>query len=278
MWQLYDYYLRPNAAYYFARRAAEPLHPQLDLRDLSCWIINHNPKKMSNLLFQADLFNLKGEKIWSRQEKVEVFGQSQKKLWLVERPQIEFSQVSFCLLRLYSLVSEEKENDSYLERNCFFRSNLIKGPSHFETEDSFNLMPFSEPVNRQSLQNYPQAKLLAENYYWLSPGDDFRPLQNLPRIKIQAEMKAITSTFGQAKFRHKFNQAEKVGTWKIYLHNPTKNLAFFIHLTLVDDNGHEIVPAFWDDNFFLLLPGESKEIYVRALISTFKKPKSSLSS
>lgn len=273
MWQLYDYYLRPNAAYYFVRRACEPLHPQLDLRDLSCWIINQNPEKRSNLLLQAELFNLEGEKIWSRQEKLEVFGQSKKKLWFVELPPVKFSQPSFCLLRLYSLISEEKEKDSHLDRNFFLRTNLVEGRSLLKIKDPFSQSPFIEPANYRLIQDHPKAKLIAENYYWLSPEDDFRALQNLPRIKIQAEMKEITSSFEQAEFDSKFNQAEKIGIWKISLHNPTKNLAFFVHLALVDDKGNEILPSFWDDNFFLLPPAESKEIYVKALISTLKRQK-----
>jgi hypothetical protein len=45
--------------------------------------------------------------------------------------------------------------------------------------------------------------------------------------------------------------------------NPTKTLAFMVHLRLVQSAGEDIVPAFFDDNFVSLLPGESRMIGVR---------------
>lgn len=265
MWQLYDYYLRPNAAYYFVRRANEPLHPQLDLRDLSCWIINQTPEKRANLILQADLYNLEGKKIGSHFEQVEVEGRSAKKIW-----QINLTQTGFCLLKLYSF---EPKINIYFNSNPSFQplsqgyDRLLTSPFIINQIDS--LKREKQTINRL----YPQAKLIALNYYWLSPEDDFRCLQNLPRIKIQAKMKEITPSFEKAQFAHKFNQVNCGRSWKIHLHNPTRNLAFFIHLALVDEEGEEILPSFWEDNFFLLPPGDFREVYVWTLISPLKKKK-----
>jgi hypothetical protein len=35
IWQLYDWYLRPHAGYYFAKKANESIHIQLNLDDMS---------------------------------------------------------------------------------------------------------------------------------------------------------------------------------------------------------------------------------------------------
>jgi hypothetical protein len=40
VWQLYDWYLRPNAGYYFVKRACESLHIQLNIVDGSVWAVN----------------------------------------------------------------------------------------------------------------------------------------------------------------------------------------------------------------------------------------------
>ncbi len=40
VWQIYDWYLRPHAGYYFAKRACEPLHIQLNIVDGSVWAVN----------------------------------------------------------------------------------------------------------------------------------------------------------------------------------------------------------------------------------------------
>ena len=40
-------------------------------------------------------------------------------------------------------------------------------------------------------------------------------------------------------------------------------LAFQVHLKLVDaESGDELLPVFWDDNYFELLPGETRAIRV----------------
>lgn len=46
---------------------------------------------------------------------------------------------------------------------------------------------------------------------------------------------------------------------RVQIHNPSKNLAFQIHLSVVDEkSGEEILPVLWDDNYFSLIPGESR--------------------
>jgi exo-1,4-beta-D-glucosaminidase len=53
-------------------------------------------------------------------------------------------------------------------------------------------------------------------------------------------------------------QGEEV---RVQIHNPSKNLAFQIHLSVVDQkNGEEILPVLWEDNYFSLLPGESRAV------------------
>jgi exo-1,4-beta-D-glucosaminidase len=48
-WQIYDWYLRPNAGYYFAKRACEPLHIQLNPIDGSVWAVNATREDRQNL-------------------------------------------------------------------------------------------------------------------------------------------------------------------------------------------------------------------------------------
>jgi exo-1,4-beta-D-glucosaminidase len=48
---------------------------------------------------------------------------------------------------------------------------------------------------------------------------------------------------------------------QVRIHNPSRNLAFQVHLNLVDaESGEEILPILWDDNYISLLPGESRSV------------------
>jgi len=43
--------------------------------------------------------------------------------------------------------------------------------------------------------------------------------------------------------------------------NPTRDLAFMVHLEVnKGQGGEEILPILWEDNYFSLLPGERREV------------------
>ena len=45
------------------------------------------------------------------------------------------------------------------------------------------------------------------------------------------------------------------------IENPTRNLAFFVHLRVTrGQTGEDVLPIRWDDNYFELMPGEMREI------------------
>jgi hypothetical protein len=56
-WQIYDWYLMPNAGYYFMKKACEPVHIQLNLSNNKVTVINRTYKPAPNLTAQADLFS-----------------------------------------------------------------------------------------------------------------------------------------------------------------------------------------------------------------------------
>ncbi|MGQ9472180.1 MAG: glycoside hydrolase family 2 protein [Candidatus Aminicenantales bacterium] len=254
MWQLYDYYLQPNAAFYFARRAAEPIHPQLDLRDGTVWVVNNQLLPAKNLWLTADLYDLNGGKIWNKQEVIEVAGRRELKLWPVN-----FRQTSILVLRL--LAGREEKMTT---RSSWPGDHL--GLSQLASKAKAGFLGAGGP---EALTYSPErGHLLAENYYWLSPDNNFTALQNLPRIRLQVEMEEI-------KLPDKDSSAE---LWpemprrgfKIKIHNPTTTIAFFVFFTLFTKKDEIILPCLWDDNFLLLLPRESREVKVRVLAPPLK--------
>ncbi len=60
-------------------------------------------------------------------------------------------------------------------------------------------------------------------------------------------------------FRQK--QGEEI---RVRIHNPSRNLAFPIHLSLVDaKSGEEVLPVLWENNYISLLPGEARTVSAR---------------
>jgi len=93
------------------------------------------------------------------------------------------------------------------------------------------------------------GKRISDNLYWLpaQKGGSLRALHSLPPVKLQATCKIEA------------RGALKIARVKVT--NPTEQIAFFVQLALTwGRDGEEILPVLWEDNYFSLLPGESREV------------------
>jgi exo-1,4-beta-D-glucosaminidase len=92
--------------------------------------------------------------------------------------------------------------------------------------------------------------LLSDNFYWLplsKNSNDLARLKDLPPARLSASY-----------------QIERQGAQclaRVRVENPTGRLAFFVHLVLTKGPfGEEVVPVLWEDNYFSLLPGDSRQL------------------
>lgn len=96
------------------------------------------------------------------------------------------------------------------------------------------------------------GRIVSDNFYWLSSQSpaDFKPLAKLPLVKLDASLAVLS--LGEEN------------VYRVKVTNPTDHLALSVHLALTKSrHGEEILPVFWDDNYFSLLPGETREITAR---------------
>ena len=85
---------------------------------------------------------------------------------------------------------------------------------------------------------------------------DFTGLMQLPKVEL--------------KYSSQSEVSGDVGTTHVTVENPTRSLAFFVHLKLEDGlpeydeeqkfHDKEVLPLLWDDNDFSLMPGEKREV------------------
>jgi exo-1,4-beta-D-glucosaminidase len=113
------------------------------------------------------------------------------------------------------------------------------------------------------------GELVSTNFYWLSSKQDvldfsksewyytpqtdfadFTALQDLPKAKLKAFYSVNAEKNDVAAF--------------VTVENPGTGLALAVRLRLLKGkDGGEILPAFWDDNYFSLLPSEKRTVAVR---------------
>jgi hypothetical protein len=110
------------------------------------------------------------------------------------------------------------------------------------------LPPALTPVYFVKLVLRSGSEPVSENFYWapLQNGDCIS-LNQLPRVSLQAS----------ARRDHRDNSiAARIA-------NPTSSVAVAVRLKVVDSNtGERLLPAMYQDNYFSLLPGESRQIAI----------------
>jgi hypothetical protein len=96
------------------------------------------------------------------------------------------------------------------------------------------------------------GKLLSENFYWHAKEEhDLQQLNSLPQVELKGKLHSEHSAHGMV--------------WKGRITNPGNAPAIEVRLTLRDaKTGDRILPVYYDDNYFSLLPGESKEFRIES--------------
>ncbi len=226
IWHLYDWYLRPGGSYYGVKHACEPLHVQYSYDDRSVVVVNSYYQAFPNLKVTAKVYNLDMTEKYSKQATLAVGEDSSTRVFTL--PEMEgLSGMYFVDLRL--------ENGEHLESRNFYWL-----PNQAETVD---------------FENEPESGVWAPTKTFA----DYTALNSLPAVDL--DVKAEKKTEGAQE------------TMTVTLHNPSRALAFAIRLKVkkigknitgahwyenhVDD---EVLPSLWEDNYFAMLPGETRQV------------------
>ncbi|WLT30907.1 discoidin domain-containing protein [Geothrix sp. PMB-07] len=86
VWQTYDYYLEPTAAYFGAKKACEPLHIQWHESSDRIQVVNTGANDHKGLSARAQLYRFDGTLVWEKMAHVDSTEDSTQDLFAVERP------------------------------------------------------------------------------------------------------------------------------------------------------------------------------------------------
>jgi exo-1,4-beta-D-glucosaminidase len=114
----------------------------------------------------------------------------------------------------------------------------------------------------------PAGKRISSNFYWLSTRDDeldwektewyYTPVKSHADLTELADLPRTTLEISK-----RFEDTEAEGVAFVEVENTGSALAFQVRLKALDPaSGEEILPVFWDDNYFALFPGEKREVRV----------------
>ena len=189
VWQTYDYYLEPTAAYYGVKHACEPLHVQLNPVTNQVEVINHSAGDQTGMV-TATAYGLGGNLLWSRE------------------------------------MPYELKDDQFLD------AMTIEVPQHFEGVYFLRLTLTGK-----------DGKLMSQNDYVQSLGtEDRKQLRTMPDAVVTATA-ATDRTHAQ-----------------VTVSNTGNVPAVMLRLNLKGDDGEQILPVIYSDNYIHLMSGESRTL------------------
>lgn len=131
LWQLYDWYLCQNAAYYYAQKAMEPVHIQMNANNYMISVINTRHVNLDSLLVHVEVVDFNMKTVAFRSEIVSVGADMYKEIFSI--PQVShITPVYFVKLEL------KKKDGTLLSGNTYWLSS--------ESKPDFSSLSNLEPV------------------------------------------------------------------------------------------------------------------------------------
>ena len=107
------------------------------------------------------------------------------------------------------------------------------------------------------------GKLVSHNLYWLAATDaGYRALDRMAQAKVTATAHTLPSN----------NPSIGDRTLEVTLKNTGPIPSLQTKLTLEDDGGQQILPAYYTDNYVSLLPGETETLHIQIPETTSHQP------
>ncbi len=100
IWQIYDWYLEPNAGYYFMQNSCEPVHVQLNSLDYTVTVLNRTYQPVSNLTVEADVFGIDSKPLFHQTAKVNLSVSDVKESFSLAKILADAKGVNFVVLNL----------------------------------------------------------------------------------------------------------------------------------------------------------------------------------
>jgi hypothetical protein len=113
VWQVYDWFLMPNAGYYFMQNACETVHIQLNLNDLKVLAINRTYQVISGLIAQVDLFSLDSKLLFHEEKNISLSATDVKEATSLSSVLTGTKGVNFVVLNLKNTTGRVISHNAY---------------------------------------------------------------------------------------------------------------------------------------------------------------------
>jgi exo-1,4-beta-D-glucosaminidase len=221
IWHLYDYYLRPGAAYFAAKVACEPVHLLYSYDNHSIVLVNETNGPIEGLTASAKIYDINSKLVHMSIGPASVKANSTAIAFTL--PEVKDLSTTY-FLRLMLRDADQRP----MRLNSYWLSTKPDVMGENGGDNSWNMTPVVSYADYTGLDKLPEVKLTTEGF-----------------------------------------AAAGAGPWQtasISVKNESDAIAMMVRAKLTRGvGGEEILPVYWDDNYFMLLPGESTRVRASCL-------------
>jgi len=206
IWQVYDWYLEPNAGYYFMQNACEPVHLQFSQDKQIVTVVNRSYSPVKNLTVESNVYSVNSKLIDQQTKVVNIKEESVKGIFPLSKILSQNKDVSFVVLRLKDETGKVVSGNTYwLSPDDNFKSmsgmkkaqikarivNKEQNGSHCKwtlelTNPTQQLAFFIRPMLMSDGQEVLPS-LWSSNYITLKPDESFTLTVNAPVKNMDME-------------------------------------------------------------------------------------------
>ncbi len=204
VWQVYDWYLEPNAGYYFMQNSCEPVHIQLNPLDYVVSAINRTYRAVPNLTVEADVYGLDSKVLSHQSAKVSLGVSDVKESFSLSNVLVASKDVNFVVLNLKDaggkVISHNvywlSADNNYTSLQSMPRTEVattilkkeqIKSETVWSVKFTNNSKKLAFFINPRLMNNEEEIlpAFWTSNYFSLAPGESIA-------AKVSASTAALT--------------------------------------------------------------------------------------
>ncbi len=210
VWQVYDWFLMPNAGYYFMQNACEPVHIQLNPSNLKVLAINRTYHTIPGLIAQVDIFGMDSKSIFHEEKNVILSNTEVIETADLSSTLKGASGVNFVVLNLKNNTGKVISHNAYWLSNAgdytslqeLQKTNLdikVLASAKGKSENSWTIQ-ISNNTSRLAFFIRPQLMLDGEeilpsywssNYFTLAPSETTTVTVSCPTVKLDGKNPAM---------------------------------------------------------------------------------------
>ncbi len=136
VWQIYDWYLEPNAGYYAMQNACEPVHIQFNQDDSTAAVINRRHHGTGNLIAEVSIYNSKSQLLKSlKADEIKLDSAGTKEVIPLKETLADIKGMVFVVLNLKNTAGKVISHNAYwLSSNNDFRALNKMAGTKLETK------------------------------------------------------------------------------------------------------------------------------------------------